>query len=120
MRNMPEVGIPPFSLVLASPSSALGGTSLPYGDLKRTSSPLATLASNLLKTPIMDYSDVSDEGIPTTPLGSTNIVVLSDSPCLCESNLPEAATNSGVYSKMLPSSGVLLVASSSVKMASSQ
>lgn len=120
MRNMPDVGILSFSHVSAGPSCALGVTSLPSGDLERTSNPLAIPASNLLETPIVDYSNVSDEGIPSTPLGPTNTVVLTDSPCSCGSNLPEATTNSGVCSKMLPSSGVLLVASPLVKMPSSQ
>lgn len=100
VQDIPVVGVPSFNLVLASSLSALGEISLPSGDLVRTS--------------IVDYLDVGDEGLPITPLGPTNTVILWDSPSSHGSDLLEAVANSVVRSEMLPSSGVLPVASPSV------
>lgn len=85
VQDIPEVGVPSFSVLLASSLSA-----------------------------VMDYLDVGDEGLPITPLGPTNTVILWDSPSSHGSDLLEAVADSGVRSEILPSSGVLPVASPSV------
>ncbi|KAB1206505.1 hypothetical protein CJ030_MR7G000039 [Morella rubra] len=93
VRDVPEVGVPSFSLVPAS---------------------------DLPETPNVDYLDVVDEDLPSTPLGPTNTVVLVD--CASSSGLdsPEARVDFVVQSEVLPPSGVLPVISPSVEVPYSQ
>lgn len=120
VKDILKVQIPSFNLVPAGLSYARSEASLPFEDLVRTSSPPVMAASDFPGTPIVAYSKVGDEGLPSTPLGPTNTVVLLDSSSLHGSNLHVATANSGVRSKMLPSLGVLPVASPSMAVPSSK
>lgn len=58
VRDIPEVGVPSFSLIPVSPSLVLGGTSLPSRDLVGASSQFVMPVSELLGTPVIDYSNI--------------------------------------------------------------
>lgn len=74
------------------------------------------LVPKLTKTPIMDYSGTPDNDLPNTPMGSTNIVVLSNSAFLGHSDVPRTEADSEVHFEMLPTLEVPLVISSRVEV----
>lgn len=78
VRDIREVRAPPSSLVLADPSSILGGPFLSLGVLKETPNPLNTPTSDLSKTRIADRLEGWDTVLP------------SNSNSSCELDLPEA------------------------------
>lgn len=64
VREIYEVGAPPFSLVSADPASVLGGPFLSSWILRETPSRVTTLTLDLPETPIADRSKTGDEDRP--------------------------------------------------------
>lgn len=118
VKDIPEVRVPSSSLIPVSPSPVLGRTTSPSWDLVVASSQFVVLVPKLIETPIMDYSGIPDNDLPNTPMGSTNIVVLSNSASLGHLDVPRAEADSEVHFKMFPTLEVPLVISSRVEMPS--